>query len=87
VALRAFVIICVGSWDPWCEDIERVFPTQPWAAAAKLMTWWWVWWQTAVKNVFIRGSVVRYIQIPAAEVDIPLLQEAGRKALQSSKGK
>lgn len=24
----------------------------------------------SVKNVFIRGSVVRYIQIPASEVDV-----------------
>ena len=29
--------------------------------------------QLAVKNVFIRGSVVRYIQIPASEVDVQLL--------------
>ena len=34
---------------------------------------------TAMKNCFIRGSVVRYIQIPAAEVDTELLQDAARK--------
>mmetsp|Transcript_2436 Transcript_2436/g.2551 ORF Transcript_2436/g.2551 Transcript_2436/m.2551 type:complete len:94 (+) Transcript_2436:154-435(+) len=33
----------------------------------------------AIKNCFIRGSVVRYIQIPAAEVDTELLQDAARK--------
>mmetsp|Transcript_2709 Transcript_2709/g.4921 ORF Transcript_2709/g.4921 Transcript_2709/m.4921 type:complete len:93 (-) Transcript_2709:288-566(-) len=32
-----------------------------------------------IKNCFIRGSVVRYIQIPAAEVDTELLQDAARK--------
>jgi len=32
-----------------------------------------------LKNCFIRGSVVRYIQIPAAEVDVELLQDAARK--------
>jgi small nuclear ribonucleoprotein (snRNP)-like protein len=35
--------------------------------------------QAAMKNAFIRGSVVRYIQIPAAEVDTDLLQDAARK--------
>ncbi len=33
----------------------------------------------AMKNCFIRGSVVRYIQIPAAEVDTELLQDAAMK--------
>ena len=33
----------------------------------------------AINNCFIRGSVVRYIQIPAAEVDTELLQDAARK--------
>ena len=42
---------------------------------------------TLMKNCFIRGSVVRYIQIPASEVDTELLQDAARKenAPQSSK--
>mmetsp|Transcript_6497 Transcript_6497/g.14201 ORF Transcript_6497/g.14201 Transcript_6497/m.14201 type:complete len:101 (-) Transcript_6497:180-482(-) len=33
----------------------------------------------ALKNCFIRGSVVRYIQIPPSEVDTELLQDAARK--------
>ena len=33
----------------------------------------------AMKNCFIRGSVVRYIQIPSAEVDTELLQDAAMK--------
>lgn len=33
----------------------------------------------SIKNCFVRGSVVRYIQIPAAEVDTELLQDAARK--------
>mmetsp|Transcript_21626 Transcript_21626/g.24817 ORF Transcript_21626/g.24817 Transcript_21626/m.24817 type:complete len:107 (+) Transcript_21626:243-563(+) len=32
-----------------------------------------------LRNCFIRGSVVRYIQIPASEVDTELLQDAARK--------
>mmetsp|Transcript_12428 Transcript_12428/g.18809 ORF Transcript_12428/g.18809 Transcript_12428/m.18809 type:complete len:93 (-) Transcript_12428:88-366(-) len=32
-----------------------------------------------LKSCFIRGSVVRYIQIPASEVDTELLQDAARK--------
>mmetsp|Transcript_11804 Transcript_11804/g.14718 ORF Transcript_11804/g.14718 Transcript_11804/m.14718 type:complete len:98 (+) Transcript_11804:185-478(+) len=32
-----------------------------------------------LKNCFIRGSVVRYIQIPKGEVDTELLQDAARK--------
>lgn len=33
----------------------------------------------SLKNCFIRGSVVRYIQIPTGEVDTELLQDAARK--------
>ncbi|PLW05305.1 hypothetical protein PCASD_24821 [Puccinia coronata f. sp. avenae] len=33
----------------------------------------------AVKNCFIRGSVVRYVQIPRAAVDTQLLEDATRK--------
>jgi len=29
--------------------------------------------------VFIRGSVVRYVHLPAAAVDIPLLEDATRR--------
>ncbi|KAL1245660.1 U6 snRNA-associated Sm-like protein [Trichinella spiralis] len=33
----------------------------------------------SVKNCFIRGSVVRYVHLPADEVDTQLLQDATRK--------
>mmetsp|Transcript_13813 Transcript_13813/g.19098 ORF Transcript_13813/g.19098 Transcript_13813/m.19098 type:complete len:95 (-) Transcript_13813:86-370(-) len=39
----------------------------------------------AIKNCFIRGSVVRYVQLPAAEVDTELLQDAARKQTQSAR--
>merc|ERR1712076_77192 len=39
----------------------------------------------AVKNCFIRGSVVRYVQLPADEVDTQLLQDAARKEAQQNK--
>lgn len=32
-----------------------------------------------MKNCFIRGSVVRYVQLPGEEVDTQLLQDAARK--------
>lgn len=32
-----------------------------------------------LKNCFIRGSVVRYIQLASKDVDIELLQDASRK--------
>lgn len=35
----------------------------------------------AVKNCFIRGSVVRYVQLPSDEVDTQLLQDAARKEI------
>ncbi|CAK7200563.1 U6 snRNA-associated Sm-like protein LSm2 [Sporothrix eucalyptigena] len=34
---------------------------------------------SAVKNVFIRGSVVRYVHLPAAAVDVALLEDATRR--------
>ena len=41
--------------------------------------------QQSVKNCFIRGSVVRYVQLPADEIDTQLLQDAARKeALQNT---
>lgn len=43
--------------------------------------------QLAVKNVFIRGSVIRFIQLPASEVDVQLLQDSCRKDNQSGKGR
>ncbi|QQP38375.1 Lsm2 [Caligus rogercresseyi] len=33
----------------------------------------------SVKNCFIRGSIVRYVQLPHEEVDAQLLQDAARK--------
>ena len=33
----------------------------------------------SLKSCFVRGSVVRYIQIPPEHVDIELLQDATRK--------
>uniref|UniRef100_A0A7S3DW81 U6 snRNA-associated Sm-like protein LSm2 n=1 Tax=Entomoneis paludosa TaxID=265537 RepID=A0A7S3DW81_9STRA len=33
----------------------------------------------ALSNCFIRGSVVRYIQIPPQHVDVQLLQDAARQ--------
>ena len=35
--------------------------------------------KSSVKNVFIRGSVVRYVHLPAAAVDTPLLEDATRR--------
>ena len=35
--------------------------------------------QLAVKNMFIRGSVVRYVQLPKAAVDTQLLEDATRR--------
>jgi U6 snRNA-associated Sm-like protein LSm2 len=32
-----------------------------------------------IKNCFVRGSVVKYIQLRAADVDTELLQDAARK--------
>ena len=38
--------------------------------------------QSSVKNIFIRGSVVRYVHLPAASVDIALLEDATRRGMQ-----
>ena len=35
--------------------------------------------QASLKSCFIRGSVVRYIQIDPGDVDTELLQDAARK--------
>ncbi|PHH92342.1 hypothetical protein CDD83_7830 [Cordyceps sp. RAO-2017] len=44
---------------------------------------------SSVKNVFIRGSVVRYVHLPAASVDTQLLEDATRReaAAQRAKGR
>ncbi|EON61944.1 hypothetical protein W97_01162 [Coniosporium apollinis CBS 100218] len=34
---------------------------------------------SSVKNVFIRGSVVRYVHLPGAAVDTALLEDATRR--------
>lgn len=39
----------------------------------------------SVKSCFIRGSVVRYVQLPGDEVDTQLLQDASRKEANQSK--
>jgi U6 snRNA-associated Sm-like protein LSm2 len=35
--------------------------------------------QSAVKNIFIRGSVVRYVHLPADAIDTALLEDASRR--------
>ncbi|KAF5250211.1 hypothetical protein FANTH_4569 [Fusarium anthophilum] len=44
---------------------------------------------SSVKNVFIRGSVVRYVHLPGASVDTQLLEDATRReaAAQQAKAK
>lgn len=34
---------------------------------------------SSVKNMFIRGSVVRYVMLPRSEVDVGLLEDATRR--------
>ncbi|ODV89178.1 hypothetical protein CANCADRAFT_29278 [Tortispora caseinolytica NRRL Y-17796] len=41
---------------------------------------------SAVKNLFIRGSVVRYMHIPESAVDVTLLQDATRREIAASVG-
>ncbi|KAH7725999.1 U6 snRNA-associated Sm-like protein LSm2 [Aphelenchoides avenae] len=40
----------------------------------------------SAKNCFIRGSVVRYVWLPADHVDTQLLQDASRKEILHSRG-
>ncbi|KPM35483.1 hypothetical protein AK830_g11077 [Neonectria ditissima] len=44
---------------------------------------------SSVKNVFIRGSVVRYVHLPGTSVDTQLLEDATRReaAAQQAKAK
>ncbi|KAK5655415.1 hypothetical protein OQA88_5686 [Cercophora sp. LCS_1] len=42
---------------------------------------------SAVKNVFIRGSVVRYVHLPATAVDVQLLEDATRREAANQTGK
>lgn len=46
---------------------------------ADLVTLFLLRLQMAVKNCFIRGSVVRYVQLPAQHVDTQLLEDATRR--------
>jgi hypothetical protein len=39
--------------------------------------------QAAVKSAFIRGSVIRYVHIPASAVDTTLLEDATRRGKKS----
>jgi len=49
---------------------------------SKGMGWTWAnGVQSAVKSVFIRGSVVRYVHLPAASVDTTLLEDATRRGM------
>lgn len=41
----------------------------------------------SVKNCFIRGSVIKYVQLPASEVDTELLQDATRREAAQQKEK
>lgn len=34
---------------------------------------------SSVKNMFVRGSVVRYVMLPRSEVDVGLLEDATRR--------
>lgn len=36
---------------------------------------------SSVKNMFIRGSVVRYVVLPRSEVDVGLLEDATRRGM------
>ena len=40
--------------------------------------------QSSVKNVFIRGSVVRYVHLPGSAVDTALLEDATRRGTHRS---
>jgi U6 snRNA-associated Sm-like protein LSm2 len=42
---------------------------------------------SSVKNCFVRGSVIKYVQLPASEVDTELLQDATRREAQQQKDK
>jgi len=41
--------------------------------------------QQSVKHCFVRGSVIRYAQLPKADVDVELLQDATRKEAQQQR--
>lgn len=41
--------------------------------------------KAAVKSAFIRGSVIRYVHIPASAVDTTLLEDATRRGERMTK--
>lgn len=41
--------------------------------------------QQSVKHCFVRGSVIRYAQLPKADIDVELLQDATRKEAQQQR--
>tara|TARA_B110001452_G_scaffold137417_1_gene114257 strand:- start:903 stop:1100 length:198 start_codon:yes stop_codon:yes gene_type:complete len=41
--------------------------------------------QQSVKNCFVRGSVIRYVQLPSSEIDTELLQDATRREASQQK--
>jgi hypothetical protein len=57
-------------WDPSAVEADSG------NAAVRRLTWNL---QSSVKNVFIRGSVVRYVHLPGAAVDTQLLEDATRR--------
>ena len=42
---------------------------------------------SSVKNIFIRGSVVRYVHLPVDKVDRGLLEDASRREAAGAKGR
>ena len=58
------------------QDIHTWSVLQPPLSTGSLIR---VLGQMAVKNCFIRGSVVRYVQLPAEHVDTQLLEDATRR--------
>jgi U6 snRNA-associated Sm-like protein LSm2 len=44
-------------------------------------------WQCSTKDMFIRGSVVRYVHLPSGAVDTALLEDATRREAEAAKNK
>jgi hypothetical protein len=61
----------------WSCSMGRQFETQARGRIADCC--FFLQLQSSVKNVFIRGSVVRYVHLPANAVDTPLLEDATRR--------
>jgi U6 snRNA-associated Sm-like protein LSm2 len=41
--------------------------------------------QSSTKNLFVRGSVVRYVHLPGSAVDTALLEDASRREAAAAK--